>query len=79
MLVGFLAPALQQTGSCGQACTPALSSTTESMRSGTQGKWALGAGILERRSLLAVQQLVIKGLFRPETELVVIEVLVLLF
>ena len=36
--------------------------------------WELGMGLLPDQGLLAVQQLLIKGLYRPETEVITIEV-----
>jgi hypothetical protein len=37
-------------------------------------RWEVGAALLPRGDLLAVQQLLIKGLFRPETELTAVKV-----
>ncbi|KAK9839278.1 hypothetical protein WJX81_005497 [Elliptochloris bilobata] len=39
------------------------------------GSWPLGAELLGAPSLLAVQQLLVRGLFKPETELLTVEVM----
>lgn len=36
--------------------------------------WELGVGLLPDQGLVAVQQLILKGLYRPETEAITIEV-----
>lgn len=45
----------------------------QDQKAAADSPWELGAGLLPGQNLLAVQQLIIKGLYRPETEIITIE------
>ncbi|EIE19264.1 hypothetical protein COCSUDRAFT_48883 [Coccomyxa subellipsoidea C-169] len=64
------------------ACTPSLEDPPSLQELGSGGEaelsWELGGFLAQDAQLLAVQQLLIKGLFKPETEISTIQVLTLL-